>query len=137
MLSHKWNAHYDLFLQWKSHFNWIDLSWSKIGRNWSKIGKKVTHFTLRSNFLKNCSVTFFLIAHMEGLSWPLSPVKTPFWLNRSNWVKLTYLSPTWPTFSYFARFLKKYLIDFLLFCSKWTTMTLCSICLNAILIELL
>ena len=34
----KMNDHHDLLLQWKQHFDWIVLSWSK----WPKIGRKMT-----------------------------------------------------------------------------------------------
>ena len=73
----------------------------------------MTHFTLRSNFLKNCSVTFFLIAHMEGPSWPLSPVKTPFWLNRPKLVKMVENRSKMTYFALRAKYLRNRLIKFL------------------------
>ena len=53
------------------------------------LGKKWPFWGLRCNFLKNCSVTFFLFSGNERPWCPLSTVLTPFWLNRSKLVKMT------------------------------------------------
>ena len=58
-------------------------------QNWPFLTYFWPFWRLKGNFLKNCSVTFFLIWANERPSCLLSTVETPFSLNRSKLVKMS------------------------------------------------
>ena len=95
--------------------------WNIFDRFMTIFRSKLTILELRSNFLKNGLITFFLFAANEPSWCHLQLVQTPFWLKCSKWVKLTYLGQIWPTFTHFARFLANCLMNFLHFAANDTS----------------
>jgi len=111
---------------WLNRSKWVKLT--QIGQKWPNF----THFAI---FLKNCSVTFFLFAGNEPWWYCPPHAETPFWLNRSKWVKLTKNRSDNDLIYGESQFTQKLISNFFWNFTKWKTMMTSFYSWNIILIE--